>query len=189
MGAMLGESFEPDPQFFVESWTIGIPAAMENFQQRRQIQSQPDSWQPTFRAFENAAFLNFVEDFETDGGSFRSARANVVADTYGFGRTMPFHEKDVPAPADHSSQARTPSSSELELVFPTSIESACELLGVAIDSTREQIKGAYRRMANQNHPDRLGQKNQKEQKRGAERMISINEAYRLVRTNLWGEAA
>ena len=36
---LLGEESEPDPLFLVESWTLGVPAAVVNWQRRRQGQA------------------------------------------------------------------------------------------------------------------------------------------------------
>jgi DnaJ-class molecular chaperone len=69
---------------------------------------------------------------------------------------------------------------------PLTVESARELLGIAVTSTREQIRAAYRKMASRYHPDRLARSAPHEQKLASERMASINEAYQLLCTELTG---
>jgi curved DNA-binding protein CbpA len=59
---------------------------------------------------------------------------------------------------------------------------ACRLLGVAANSTHDQLKSAYRRMVSQWHPDRLGPATDDARQRATDQMAAINEAYRLLRT-------
>ncbi len=63
---------------------------------------------------------------------------------------------------------------------PLTLERALQLLGVSASSTREQIRAAYRRMAGLYHPDRMHHSSETERRAATERMISINEAYRLL---------
>ena len=39
---LLGDNADPDPLFFVESWTQGTPAAVKNWQKRRQQQNSSE---------------------------------------------------------------------------------------------------------------------------------------------------
>ena len=193
MAQILGESSEPDPLFFVESWTVGVAAAVDNLQQRRQRQSNSTSCRPVLHPFDNRGPLNFVDVTVSDEAFFKTTRANTVADSYTAGRPTQFRE-ETPAPKQSAtSQAWQSFVDDFEIsqdsVQPTTVESACQLLGVPVTSTREQIKGAYRRMANRYHPDRLESRSERERIRGTDRMASINEAYRLLRTTMFGEAA
>jgi translocation protein SEC63 len=54
------------------------------------------------------------------------------------------------------------------------------MLGVTLASTRKQIKTAYRQLAWRYHPDRLNGSSEHDRRLATDRMISLNEAYRLV---------
>lgn len=69
---------------------------------------------------------------------------------------------------------------EVEALRPLTVESARRVLGVAAASTREQIRAAYRKLANRYHPDRMVRAGVREQKLASAHMASINEAYRLL---------
>jgi DnaJ like chaperone protein len=58
------------------------------------------------------------------------------------------------------------------------------LLGVTETSTQRQIKAAYRQMVSQWHPDRLELRTEEVRQLATERMAAINEAYRLLRSDL-----
>ena len=60
------------------------------------------------------------------------------------------------------------------------LERARRILGVAADSTRDQIKAAYRQLASRYHPDRHTAESDEQRRLATERMASINEAYRLL---------
>jgi DnaJ-class molecular chaperone len=66
---------------------------------------------------------------------------------------------------------------------------ACRLLGVSANSSGEQIKAAYRRMASQWHPDRLARGSEHERQMATEQMAAINEAYSLLRSGSRQQAA
>jgi DnaJ-domain-containing protein 1 len=147
---LLGEGAEPDATFFIESWTVGVAAAAENFERRQQDrQPEPEAaaW-PSFSAF------------------------------------LPFFMNE---PAAFATPEESPSCGdgwdELEMEpegNPLTLEAACRLLGVAVDSTREQLKAAYRRMASRYHPDHRVRSGFQEQKLASDRMAAINAAYRML---------
>jgi hypothetical protein len=66
------------------------------------------------------------------------------------------------------------------LAGPLSLDRARRLLGVAANSTRDQIRAAYRQLAGRYHPDRHATQGDQQRRFATERMASINEAYRLL---------
>jgi DnaJ-domain-containing protein 1 len=66
---------------------------------------------------------------------------------------------------------------------------ACQLLGVMADSSREQVRSAYRRMVVQWHPDRLAKSSEETRRLANEQMIAINQAYSLLREGMMQQAA
>lgn len=66
---------------------------------------------------------------------------------------------------------------------------ARQLLGVTADSTREQIRSAYRRMVGQWHPDRLQHPSEAACRQATRQMAALNEAYRMLCEALLEEAA
>jgi len=147
---LLGEGAEPDPTFLVESWTVGVVAASENYDRRRQQQKRsPETvaW-PSFSSFAPIFITEFASPIQ-------SAVRPISDDVW-----------DEP---------------EMEpMPRPLNFEAACRVLGVAVNSTRDQIKAAYRRMASRYHPDHVVRCGAREQKIASDRMASINEAYRML---------
>lgn len=156
---VLGEETEPDTAFFVDSWTVGLAAASENFlrrQEERKIRSQEASRPESFSPF-TPFFVNRIEAAAEAAWPLPEAKPHSEAE----------------ADDRHSVGA-------FAIEGPLTPETACRLLGVTATSTREQIKAAYRRMAGRYHPDRLTGRGAQEQKLASDRMASINEAYRLL---------
>ena len=155
---LLGEDAEPDPTFFVESWTVGVTAASENYLRRHESPKKQEAPAPApFPSFTFVTFLNV----EPPGPPTSSP-----------GAAQPM--RDFPA-------ARTWDQDEAEplLSVPLTVQSACRLLGVQATSTRDEIKTAYRKLASRYHPDRLASAAVDPQQ-ASDRMASINEAYRLL---------
>lgn len=151
--ALLGEDSAPDPTFFVESWTMGVAAAAENYQRRQTKKRKP----AVPSGPEDLSFLPF---FTVEPVTPIAAPPPL---SMPLGNTIP--EADAMEP---------PAST------PLTFEAACRLLGVALDSTRGQIRAAYRKMATRCHPDRMARRGSHEQKIAGDRMAAINEAYRLL---------
>ena len=180
---MIGQSYETpqtldadalaDPRFLEESWTLGVSAAIKNRQQRIQQQAthprtscefdslgsdfflrlrQWDAQQaaPTQSAEDPSAKLD-AEDAQTD--------ANLGWDTF---------------------NATRESRRVLSQPNAMNVSLACQLLDVTANSSREQIRSAYRRMVSQWHPDRLQRSSEETRQLANEQMIAINEAYRLL---------
>lgn len=179
MEQVLGEGSEPDPLFFVESWTLGIPAATENFQRRQEQKSRE-----RHAAYETDSLspLSFVQQ-NTEFSSSDCIAA--IEDRYVSGWQR--HATERPAAQDRVSQAAECDNWQ-EALRPMTLQGACRLLRVAATSTREQIRAAYRQMASRYHPDRLGRRTEKERQVATERMTAINEAYRLLCSGLFKES-
>ncbi len=174
---LLGDDSEPDSLFFVESWTLGTSAAVENFQQRRQEHADRESQNRSFREFDNRGSLFFVQQSEWFAEQFGSAHHADWAQP----PEEPAVRTQEQAPQEWGSFAEERDSRQ-ETTYPMTQYRACRLLGVNATSTREQIKAAYRRMASQWHPDRLECRTEEVRQLATEKMVAINEAYRVLRS-------
>lgn len=166
---VLGVEAEPDPEFFVDSWTVGVAAASENFLRRQELKSrehQIPAWS-TFSSFTPWFVTNVAASAET-AWPLREQRSMADLRWFGDGDDDDQHAVDE------------------VMVGSLTLESARRLLGVAATSTREQIRAAYRKMASRYHPDRMARGVAHEQKLASDRMASINEAYRLLCADLAG---
>lgn len=172
---VLGEETVPDAEFFIDSWTVGIAAASENLLRRQEKRKSREHETPDWVTF--PFFTPWVvagaESSVEGAWPLREARAEEASMAYR--RRQGGEESDDWQAAD-----------EVEIVCPLTLESACRVLGVAVTSTREQIRAAYRKMASRYHPDRLARSGAREQKLASDRMASVNEAYRLLCTGLAG---
>ena len=152
---LLGEDSEPDPEFFIESWTLGVAAASENFQHRHQSQKvRQKNGEHATSAFNTiCSFPPFFMIDESPMNPEPSRQAEYFPE-----------DAELPAPS----------------TFPLTLEAATGILGIAATSTSEQIKIAYRKMASRYHPDRFEHATRCELQRANDRMAAINEAYRLL---------
>lgn len=181
---LVGNDTEPDIRFFVESWTSGTAAAVENLQQRRQRQPERERPRDAYResdsldilscAPERALYAEFTSSIAavTDAGSFTAGR-RPQSDEY------PSAQMQEKAWQEWEKLTEDLGASS-GTIHPMTIESACLLLGVTPASTRKQIKAAYRKMVSQWHPDRLELRTEDVRKLATERMAAINEAYHLL---------
>jgi DnaJ domain len=163
----LGVEMEPDSEFFVDSWTVGVAVASQNFLRRQELKSREHQIPAgdTFSSF-TPWFVSNAKASAEAAWPLRKQRS--MAD-------LLWHDV-VEEDGRHG---------EDELIAgPLTLESARRLLGVAATSTQEQIRVAYRKMASRYHPDRLAQGAPSEQKLASDRMASINEAYHLLGTDL-----
>ena len=190
---LLGNNAEPDPLFFVESWTLGVPAAVQNLQQRRLGQAERERQNRAFRELDNLGSLFFVQEREWFVERFDSAPAAVNSGRQDAVRpprpaqTVAAH-MDNQAPEDWQAFPWECEASS-GATEPMTTRSACQLLGVSTASPRELIKAAYRRMVNQWHPDRHESRTEEVRRLANEKMTAINEAYSLLRGGLLREPA
>ena len=176
----LGDDAEPDSLFFVESWTFGVPKAVENARQRQRGKPDREQQSRLFRQFANLGSQFYVEEALRTAEQFRSShnpdgspmhREWFPAQTYG---VAPQESEDWPEGCDDNQ----------ETSLPVTHDRACRILGVTTTSTRGEIKAAYRRMVNRWHPDRLESKAEEERQIATLKMTAINEAYRLLCSDL-----
>jgi DnaJ-domain-containing protein 1 len=177
----MGEDSEPDPQFFVESWTLGVAAAMENLQKRQQAaharrsQSREISYLDT---------LSFMHDLESGAEFHSSVLMGECEDSRESSQPLLSAEEQATAPEPLQpgwDPLAEECESSLEMGMPMTRERAFRLLEVDATSTRAQIKAAYRRKVSHWHPDRLAHRGEEVRQLATRQMAAINEAYRLLR--------
>jgi hypothetical protein len=181
---LMGEDAEPDSLFFVESWTLGAPAAMTNLQKRllAQVYSLHNGQEigesisldaPSF-VTEKAPYVEYVS----------SSRTRTELNTCGAEQWQDFLERPEVQIQSHTAQdARILPEWDgyaQESIDPITPESACQLLGVTLASTRKQIKSAYRQTVSEWHPDRFENETREVRQVATQKMVAINEAYRLL---------
>jgi DnaJ-domain-containing protein 1 len=191
----LREDFQPDPLFFEESWTLGLPAATKNWKRRQQGQADRErqSSKVRDRKFDNIGTQSFLQERAWYSEHFSPAQAAVIAENPDAGGPA---EPLVEPAAQTGNQApreweRFAGECEIhqEATYSMTPRRACRLLGVTATSTGEQIKAAYRRMASQWHPDRLERGTEQVRRMATEQMAAINEAYSLLRSSPRQQAA
>lgn len=209
---------DPDPLFLEESWTMGVPAAVESLHRRRQNCAEREHQSRAFREMESIAALNFVAAEPADLGSFFADRAATIASHYDSSwshRAAAAHSVDAPqswapqdwVPEDRTRQRWIPQGwmpedvvrrLELRQEPETPSESpagemtlgrAFELLGVSAASSPTQIRSAYRRMVVECHPDRHQRATEAVRQHATQVMAELNEAYRLLRAMVLEDAA
>ncbi|MGA3344523.1 MAG: J domain-containing protein [Terracidiphilus sp.] len=177
---LLGDDSEPDIRFFVESWTSGTASAVENFQQRRQRKPGRELARQAFCESDIVDTQSFVQQRALHAELASSIASSAIA---GSSDTA-----DLPQSSeDPAAQSQEEAWREWDKfiggssqIHPITTEGARLLLGVTANSTRKQIKAAYRRMVSQWHPDRLELKTDEVRQLATERMAAINEAYHLL---------
>jgi hypothetical protein len=183
MEHLLGDHAEPDPLFFVETWTSGIEAATLSFQSRHHTTRHNDNaamgataeapfHHPLNFAMSFSVPLTFIDDVSSNSTDLSSGFSAAWKDAYGNnGPSSSAHS----AAAHHDAPASSPAPN-----LPLTADDACRTLGVPPTSTRKQIKTAYRQLVWRYHPDRLIHSSDQDRRVATDRMTSLNEAYHLL---------
>jgi DnaJ domain len=172
---LLGEGSEPDPLFFIETWTLGTPAAVENFRLRQPIQADRCAQSLGDSTPNYVSSQSFLHANPFNWSVFVSVNT-VVSEN-----CDPTHVKQTPIESHPSGADEFDSHDE---ALPTNIERALRILGVTPTSTLSQIKTAHRQQVITWHPDRLQHKSDEIRRYATQKMAAINEAYRLLRNDL-----
>jgi hypothetical protein len=186
---LLGEEADLDALFLEESWTLGVPAALDRRQQRRHGQAERERRSQAFRELDTLGGLNFINQRAGYAEFLAPSHSAAIATAYDSFR--PQHDRE-PFAARHQDQAAInqvsfPDRAEsYSFAVPMTAQRACLLLGVTGSTTREEIRAAYRRMASQCHPDRLREELRRQ---ATDQMAEINEAYSLLCSELREQAA
>jgi DnaJ-domain-containing protein 1 len=182
---LVGGDSEPDPLFFVESWTIGVPQAAERFLLRQNKQPVPR------RQCER---IGGIEDFGA-GSSMQEGEQHLEPSSSAHGAVRGDYDAGCPRriPGPTTAQAdewESPYSEGLADELPSgntdgpmTQHRACQLLGVSVASTRRQIRAAYRQKVSQWHPDRLERGSEEMRQFATEQMVAINQAYHFLQSN------
>ena len=186
---LLGEHAEPDPLFFVESWTLGVPAAVLNWKQRRRGQADRERLHSGCRETDSIGASCFVHDDVLYSEFLSSPRtaANALRHDAGWRQSVGDFAKrtqdhaQAPQVWDKYAEGCEGSNGTLH---PMTQQHACQLLGVTATNTQKQIKAAYRRKVSQWHPDRHEDGTNEVRQLATEQMAAINEAYHLLRSAL-----
>jgi DnaJ-domain-containing protein 1 len=167
---LLGEDSEPDPQFFVECWTLGVPEAIGNLQFRLREQADRD---------EEGIETGLLEELFASVLPWPGVWHFNFGERSGFVRNVAV-PRSATEPRGEDVFADTCTGNENTATSMT-LERARQLLGVGLASTQMQIKAAYRQKVREWHPDRLSDQNKVARQFANEKMTEINEAYRLLR--------
>jgi DnaJ-domain-containing protein 1 len=190
---LLGDNAQPDTLFFVESWTVGVPAAIENWQQRRLEQADHKSLNRGYREPVSIETAPFVQESALYAEFLSSARAAANAERYDAGWSQQSPEGSATQTQDQAPRESDGFAEECDCshdtIHPMTQRRACQLLGVNATSTQKQIKAAYRQRVSQWHPDRLENRTDGVRLLATEQMAAINEAYRLLRDGLLYKSA
>ena len=168
---LLGEDVEPDPQFFVECWTLGVPQAIGNLQFRLRTQADRD---------EESVEVGLLEELFSSVLPWVGVRHFNFNERSGFSRSGVGPGSETEACAEGVFAEKYPGGGE-RAAYPMTLERARQLLGVGLASTQTQIKAAFRQKVREWHPDRLSDQHQVARQFDNEKMTEINEAYRLLR--------
>jgi len=166
---VLGEDFAPDAHFFVESWTYGVDAAVENLRLRQQVVKDNAQQESSWRYFDSFMPLFSAEEFLMENQRARELKSPSSTSAGTRDSTLRQTE-EFPQSCERDDEA-----SDL-----LTVQRARCLLGVDVSCSGRQIKTAYRRMVRLNHPDRLAGASVQAMQAATERTILINQAYQLL---------
>lgn len=177
---LLGESSEPDPLFFIETWTLGSPTAVENFRQRQPMQTDRSAQSRVPQEPACVSSQSFFHPNLFNWSVFVSVHSVASDPTYSI-------------PSQQSPTGWTTSSADNvgnhDESLRMTLDRACRLMGVTPTSTLSQIKTAHRQLVIEWHPDRLQNQSEEVRRYATGKMAVINEAYRVLRNDLLLQSA
>jgi hypothetical protein len=179
---LLGDDAEPDPLFFVESWTLGMPVAVERFMQRRKEQPEPRYPDEAARGIENRGTVSVIPEYGIRAG-LGSPELSATAGDWEAAHTQQYSESNVARTYESYPEDSAMGSEGFPgglTTEPITELDACQILGVTAKSSRRQIRAAYHRKVSQWHPDRLEQGSEEMRLFATEQMAAINHAYHLL---------
>jgi hypothetical protein len=178
---LLGEDTEPDPLFFVESWTLGVSAAVDNWQRRWNVQangSVPAAKSGSGLPPGNMPFL----EAPTSAERCASLNIEIACDEY-----LSPAPRDASAAYfldpmyDHLDSFAEPDDCDDSHLRRMTLQRAYDILELSPTCTQTELKAAFRLKVSQWHPDRHEGSTKSVRQRATAQMAAINEAYRLVR--------
>ena len=69
----------------------------------------------------------------------------------------------------------------IKAMYYDDLDSAYSILGITTSATDEEVKKAYRKMAIENHPDKVGYMGEDIRKAAEKKFMTINEAYEKIK--------
>ena len=185
---LLGEDSQLDPLFFEETWTLGMPAAVENRRLRHVRRTEQEAQRVTFRELDNFGILSFILTSGRPADFVRRGHAATIARCYEAGwlqaspgETTSRIQDQQPPRCETSPENSTSSQAVLH---PATHAAARQILGVAVNSSEQQIKAAYRQRVRQWHPDHLHHRSDEVLRFANQKMAAINQAYCMLRSEL-----
>jgi hypothetical protein len=183
---LLGDDLDLDPLFLEESWTQGVPAALESLRRRRQWHVERERQTREFRELQSLGSLAYIEMMGCATESLLADRAAKIAGSY--------DPAWVQAENTEASPRATPQGwnpSRMEAIEQAerftnagdgtmTMVRARQMLGVAASSSREQIRSAYRKLVRECHPDQLQLAPSEIREQATRQMAELNEAYRML---------
>lgn len=171
---LLGEGSEPDPLFFIETWTLGTPAAIENFKLRQSLQADHHTHRSGDLGPAYVTNHQFFNAIPTNWSVFTSVH------TVATESCNPASAYQYPLRQDQSAAENLSIQDE---ALPITLDDAYRILGLTPTSTLSQIKSAHRQLVIEWHPDRHQNESEEVRLHSTRKMATINGAYSILRNH------
>ncbi|HEV2618965.1 MAG TPA: J domain-containing protein [Acidobacteriaceae bacterium] len=190
MQQLFGE--EPDPLFLEESWRMGVAAATERMERRRQqrVEREKEVRDAALRELGRIASVRGRREAVSEAEELGwKAGAWVPADWVPADqvvqRALPHGWMPEGVPRQDFEWKTGPS----ETGGAMTVAYAERMLGVTAGDSREAVRSAYRRRVGMCHPDKHQSASEAVKARATRQMAELNEAYRMLCAGLMEEAA